>query len=118
MADIKLTPKAIEIHFPLQQKWATLHGDLDIPWSVVRGAEAGDHKFWRTLGWRAPGTALLPFILAGTYRRRGDRALVYWTRSQQPLILNLQGHKYDRVIIGVENAEAMAEQVNYALAGC
>ena len=68
-------------------------------------------------------TALPGLILAGTYRRRGDRTFVYWTRSTIPVQINLDGSgTYNRVIIGIkgtkEDADALAERINLAITGC
>jgi hypothetical protein len=36
----------------------------------------------------------------------------------QPLQINLTKHKYSRIVVGVPNAEALAEEINAAITGC
>jgi membrane-bound inhibitor of C-type lysozyme len=37
--------------------------------------------------------------------------MVYWTRGQQALILDLKSGPYQRMIIGCDNAEALAKEL-------
>ena len=57
-----------------------------------------------------PGTGLPPYIVAGTYLKKGDRAFVSWRGKTTPVQINLDGTgKYTRLIIGIEGAdEALA----------
>jgi len=48
----------------------------------------------------------------------GDNAYVSWRRGTQPLQINLTNHKYSRIIVGVPNAQALAEEINSAITGC
>lgn len=123
MAEIVLAPKGLIIKLEPLQALASLRGSFTIPTAQIRGAQALDRSFWRTLGLRIPGTAIPGLIIAGTYLWRRDRAFVYWTKSTIPVQINLDGTgKFDRVIIGIKgtpaDAEAMAERINMALAGC
>jgi hypothetical protein len=43
---------------------------------------------------------------------------VFWTRKKQPLQINLFDHYFNRIIIGVDDAEAYADQINAALTSC
>lgn len=118
MPSIEMTPDALIVRLtPAEKLWA-FGGDVTIPWSQLRGAETLDRKFWAKLGLRAPGTGLPPFYVAGTYRWKGDRAFVSWSRGRTPLQINLAGHKYNRVVIGIDDAEGWAERINYTLATC
>ena len=123
MANIKIGAENLTITLEPQQALASLKPTFEIAGSEVRGAQVVEKNFWRTLGVRAPGTAVPGLILAGTYRRRGDRTFVYWTRSTIPVQINLDGSgTYNRVIIGIkgtkEDAEALAERINLAITGC
>ena len=118
MPSIEMKPDALIVHLTASEKFWAFGGDVVIPWSQLRGAETVDQTFWRTLGLRAPGTGLPPFYVAGTYRWKGDRAFVSWSRKRPALQINLDGHRFNRVIIGIEDAEGWAERINYTLASC
>lgn len=118
MPSIEMTPDALIVRLTASDKIWSMRGDVVIPWSQLRGAETVDSKFWTRLGLRAPGTGLPPFYVAGTFRKKGDTAFVVWSSSNKPLQINLDGHKFDRVVIGIEDAEGWAERINYTLAGC
>jgi hypothetical protein len=118
MPSIEMTQDALIVRLrPAEKVWA-FGGDVTIPWSQLRGAETVPRNFWSGLGLRIPGTGLPPFYVAGTYRWKGDRAFVSWSRSKNPMQINLEGHKYTRVIIGIDDAEGWAERINYTLASC
>lgn len=123
MATIKIGAQNLTVSLEPLQALASLNPGFEIAGNEVRGAQVVEKNFWRTLGVRAPGTAVPGAILAGTYRRRGDRTFVYWTRSTTPVQINLDGTgKYNRVIIGIKgtkaDAEALAERINMAITGC
>ena len=118
MATIEMTQDALLVKLSRSEKFWAFGGDVVIPWSQLRGAETVDKRFWTNLGMRVPGTGLPPFYVAGTYRWKGDRAFVSWSRKRVPLQINLEGHKYTRVIVGIDDAEDWAERINYTLASC
>jgi hypothetical protein len=118
MPKIALNPEALKVRLSGGEKLAALHGSLSIPWNQIRGAEAVPVGFWKGLGLRIPGTAIPGVFIAGTYIWRSDKAFVYWRRAQQALQINLEGNRFSRIVIGVTDAETLAEQINSALAGC
>lgn len=118
MPELRIKAKSLEIELStLEQIWA-IHGDLSIPAENIIGAERLGSLWRKSLGVRLPGTALPRVIVAGTYRAYGDRVFVYWTRKKQPLQINLFGHRYNRIIIGVDDADAWADAINAAITAC
>lgn len=119
MPTLEIKDDEIVIHLSFWQRLAAFHGDVHIPATSIRGAEVADPKWVRTLGLRVPGTALPGLIIAGTYIKPKDSAFVYWVRGDKSLLqLNLSGRPYNRVFIGVDDAAALAEQINEALTAC
>jgi hypothetical protein len=43
---------------------------------------------------------------------------VNWLSGQEVLQINLKGHTYSRIIVGVKDAKALAEEINTAITGC
>ena len=119
MPQIEIKDDEIVIRLGFWQRLAAVHGDVHIPATSIRGAVVADEKWVRTLGFRVPGTALPGLIIAGTYIKPKDSAFVYWKRGDKSLLqLNLSGRPYNRVFIGVDDAAALADQINDALTAC
>lgn len=118
MPSIVIKAKSLEIELSTLEQILAVHGDLEIAAEHVVGAEPLAPRWHKGLGLRIPGTALPGVVVAGTYRAYGDRVFVYWTRKKQPLQINLFNHRYNRVIIGVDDAEAWADAINAAITGC
>ena len=119
MPTLELKDSELVIRLGFWQRLAAVHGDVHIPATSIRGAVVADEKWVRTLGFRVPGTALPGLIIAGTYIRPKDSSFVYWTRGNLSVLqLNLSGRPYNRVFIGVEDAAALADQINDAITAC
>lgn len=118
MPGIELTANELRVTLSAGEKLAALHGDLRFAGTQIRGAEVLDSKWWWQLGLRVPGTGIPGLIIAGTYVRKGDRAFVSWRRGRQPLAINLRGAGYSRLILGVDDAQALADRINDAIISC
>jgi hypothetical protein len=122
MAKVSIGSDTLKVTLTTGEKWAAIRGDLTIDGKTVRGAQVVETNFWRNLGWRVGGTGLPPYVVAGNYRKKGDRAFVSWRGKTTPVQINLDGSgKYTRLIIGIEgvaDAEALAERINMAITGC
>jgi hypothetical protein len=118
MPKIVIKAKSLKVELSASEKIWAMHGDLDIASENILGAEPLNPRWWKTLGLRIPGTALPGLIVAGTYLARGDRVFVYWTRKKQPLQINLHNHGYNRLIVGVDDADAWADAINAAIVSC
>jgi len=119
---IELTPTHLLVKLSHAEKVWAFRGNLKIPGAAIRGAQPLGTDFWKRLGVRVPGTALPGVIIAGTYLWRRDRAFVYWSRTKgknQPLEIRLgKGFGYDRLVIGVADAKALADEINDAITAC
>lgn len=117
MAKVTINPANLRVELTLAEQILGVHGSLTVSGKQVLGAQALGKGWWKTLGLRI-GTSLPGVIVAGTFIRKGDRAFVSWSRGKQVLQINLDGHKYSRILVGVDDAEALAEDINAALTGC
>jgi hypothetical protein len=87
----------------LHKFWA-FKGSFNIPYNSIRDARvdpAAARRGWK--GWRLPGTHIQGVITAGTFYKKGQR--IFWDvgRSRNALVIELENHKYDEVIVEVEN---------------
>lgn len=94
-----------------------MHKSLTVPGKQVVGAQALGKGWWKTLGLRV-GTGMPGLAILGTFMKKGDLAYVSWTKGTQPIQINLTGNKYSRIVLGVEDAEALADEINTAITGC
>ncbi len=124
MPTVELTATHLTVHLSPLEKLAALSGDIKLPAMAIRGATVADKSWWHTLGLRV-GTGLPGVVIAGRFYRKGDTAFVSWTRKRQPLEITLApaaakaaGTPYTRLIVGVENAQDLADQINDALTAC
>lgn len=119
MPTIELKDDELVIKLSFWQRLACVHGDVHIPATSLRGALVADPNWVKTLGFRIPGKAIPWVIIAGTYIKPKDSAFVYWTRRHKTVLqLNLSGRPYNRVFLGVDDAAALADQINDALTAC
>ena len=119
MPAVKIGAKSLDVELTGAESVWAMRRSLSIPAENIVGAQALGPKWWKTLGFRIPGTALPGVIIAGTYVKTGDRAFVYWSRRYKEVLqINLQNHRYNRVLVGVDDAKALAEAINMAITGC
>ena len=118
MPAIEITPTNLRVKLSRLEKLAAVHGDLEFAGTQIRGAEVLDKKWWWQLGVRVPGTAIPGLVIAGTYLRKGDRVFASWVRGKQAVAINLCGSNYNRIIVGTDDAQALADQINDAIVSC
>src|SRR5687767_6026210 len=114
MPTIELTESELILHLGFWEKLVAVHGSLRIPLAHVRGATEDPGYFTANMGLRAPGTYLPGIIAAGTYYHQGDRQFVYMTRRSHPVVIELAGERWARIVIGVAEARATAARINAA----
>jgi len=117
MAQIQLLDTGIKVKLSFWEKAGALHGDLFIPVTSLRGAVLAEKRWYRGLGARIPGTFVPGLAIYGTYIWK-KKDFVAWHRGQQVLQLNLSGKPYSHVFVGVEDAAALADEINDALTMC
>lgn len=117
MARIQLLDNGIKVQLSFWERLGALHGDLFIPVTSLRGAVRADKGLQLRLGLRVPGTYVPGLAAYGTYIWK-KKDFVAWKRGQQVLQLNLSGKPYSQVFIGVEDADALADEINDALTRC
>lgn len=115
MATISITPSTLIVSLSRFERFFGLLPSLEIPLSNVRGA-THDDGIWRDIGVRAPGLALPGRALIGTFRKRKFKDYVVWRKEPQLVVIQLAGERWDRLVIGVSDAESIARQINTATA--
>ena len=117
MAKVVIGVDSLSVQLGFWERVLGVHGNLTVPSSCVLGAQVlGKGWIWN-LGLRI-GTGVPGAAIAGTFIKKGDWAYVAWFRKQEVLQINLQGHRYNRIVVGVSDAKALADAINMSLASC
>ena len=122
MAQLVIHDRGISVKLTASEKVWAISGDFDIPVTSIRGAEVVDGKarsIFKGISWAMRvGTALPGVYYAGRFFRKGGADFLAVRAGKPAIQLNLSGKPYLRVILTVDNAEKLAEEVNSALAAC
>jgi len=122
MAELVIHDRGISVKLTLAEKIWSLSGDFKIPVTSIRGAEVVDGKarsIFKGISWAMRvGTALPGVYYAGRFFRKGGADFLAVSAGKPAVQLNLSGNPYLRVILTVDDAEKVAENVNSALAAC
>ena len=93
----------------------SLRRRITVPLAHVRGATADPGVSRESAGVRSPGTYVPRVITAGSYRKDGEWTFWNLRASRQAVVVELTGERFRRLVLGVDDARAVAEQVERAL---
>ncbi|MDI5887332.1 MULTISPECIES: hypothetical protein [Flavobacterium] len=90
--------------------WA-LESKITIPKEKILEAYQNKEEFTFWKGLRMPGTEIPGFITAGTFYKKGRN---FWDvmNKKKAIIVALDNHYYKKLIIEVENPEAVMKELN------
>jgi hypothetical protein len=114
MAVLQVTPPTLSVRLTRFEKIAGLLRDPEVPLSAVRSVEVVDDAVGATRGLRAPGLGLPGLRKIGTWRRRGETMLVCVRRGQPAVRIALTGARYDTLLVGADDAVAVAARLEGA----
>lgn len=115
MATLQLHPPVLTLRLTRVEKIAGLLRDVEVPLSAVREAEVVLDGISAPRGWRSPGLGLPGLRKIGTWRSPGHRALVSVRRGQPAVRIRLEGHRWDELLVGADDAPALASALTAAL---
>ncbi len=108
MTAIHVSDDAVTVRLARSSKVAGLLRDQVIPRSAITSAEVVTDGLAAARGLRAPGLAIPGRRKIGTWRGRGVRRFVDVRRGQPALRLRLHGQRYDELLMGQDDAAALA----------
>ena len=120
MAEVELTEEALIVHVRGTDRLFALRSRLEVPLSHVVGADADPqeaHRKWHGIvnrGMWVPGGA----ITAGNfYRVYREGEWVFWDvhDPEKTVVIRLRDERYSRLVIEVEDPEAVIARVNEAV---
>ncbi|WP_422741723.1 hypothetical protein ACN27B_25480 [Micromonospora sp. WMMD754] len=111
MATVHLTADRIHVRLTAAEKVWALRGDLSFPRSAVRTATVVPDGLHATRGLRAPGLGVPGLRKVGTWRGAAGRQFVSVRTGQPAVRITLTDQRYDALLIGADDAAALAEAV-------
>lgn len=113
MAAVRIDGDDLVVTLARNERLWGLLGDLRVPLSSVTAVEVVPEGRKAVRGLRAPGLGG-PQRLIGTWRARGDKQYVCVRRGQPAIRVRLDGQRFQTVLIGLDDAEAVAAEVRAA----
>ena len=114
LADIEIRDEAVVVTMRgLNKIWA-MKGRLEIPLERITSAAYVPDARVLARGLRLPGTAIPGVMIAGTYLARGQRAFYAMHRGENGLVIDIDGWKYQQVIVDTKDPDALASQIEEA----
>ncbi|MGC4892744.1 hypothetical protein [Micromonospora sp. DT31] len=111
MATIDVTAGRLDVRLTTAEKIWALRGDLSFPRSAVRGAVVVPDGARATRGIRAPGLGVPRIRNVGTWRGRAGKEFVSVRGGQPAVRITLTGQGYDSLLVGADDADALAARV-------
>lgn len=117
MAKVTINNERLNVAIGFSEAIQALQPSFAVPLANVMGATE-DPTFISAggLGFRSPGTGLPGVIARGTFRKPGEKTLSLWVKGQEIVVIQLKNHKWDRLVVGCENAKSLVAIINNAMA--
>ncbi len=111
MSKIHITNDTLTVRLPWLTRIAGLLRDQVVPLSAITAVEVVTDGLSAARGLRAPGLALPGRRKVGTWRGRGVKWFVDVRRGQPALRLHLRGQRYEEMLLGHDDAVALAARL-------
>lgn len=115
MAKVSIKNDRLVVTIGVFEAIQALQGSFTVPLRNVRGATEDPNYIRSGLGLRSPGTGLPGLIARGTFRKIGEKVLSLWGHNQQIVVVELNDSKWDRLVLGCDNAKNLARLINEAI---
>jgi hypothetical protein len=105
----------LEVRLRPMERLASLRWKVSVPLSQIRGATVDRGAVPAQLGIRAPGTGFPGLIAAGTFYKRLEKQFVYWGVGESVVVVELEGHRFRRLILGSKDPIELEQSINRAI---
>lgn len=85
--------------------------EVEIPLRAVDDARTEPEPQTLASGMRLPGVWIPRVLLAGTYRKPTSRSFFAVAYGRDALVLDLDGHEYDMVVVDVDDPQRLMERI-------
>jgi hypothetical protein len=114
MTSIRIAGDAFDVGFARWEKVLGLVRDVSVPLASIRDVEVVPDGYHGTLGLRAPGLGVPGRRKLGTWRGRGSKQLVSVSGGQPAVRIRLRDEPYTELLIGADDAAALAAGLDRA----
>ncbi len=112
VAELSIVSSELIVHLSPLEKAEAAHGDLRFPTSSIANITVLDNAIQAVHGLRAPGAEIPGFLAVGTFRGLTSKIFAAIHHSApRGVKIDLEGEKYDTLVIGCEDPEAIAELI-------
>jgi hypothetical protein len=118
MPQLEITESELIVHLDEWEQFFSFIHKVKVPLAQIVSVRENNGLDDLKLGWRLPGTHVPFLIAAGTFISKGARQFVYRRRGLQTVVIDLEGHEWARLIIGMNNAAEEALRVESAISSC
>jgi hypothetical protein len=116
VTSLTINEDAIKVTLTFIEKVLTYRKSIVIPLSQVRGATEDPTFMNESLIIRLSGAIGIPGLFSyGLFAKRGDRVFSIWRRGQNVLVLELSDSNWTRIVLGANDAKALAAEINSKL---
>ncbi|MFM1994537.1 MAG: hypothetical protein RLZZ610_54 [Actinomycetota bacterium] len=115
MPKYEINKETLEVRLNPLEKLASLRWGVSVPLKAIKGATVDRGAVPHQLGLRIPGTGFPGLIAAGTFIKNFDKQFVFWAVGESVVVVELEGHKFQRLILGTKNAEQLEQRINQAI---
>jgi hypothetical protein len=112
VSTVVVTDTVLEVSLSRTEKVLGLLRDQVVPLKAVTGVEVVADGLAAPRGVRSPGFAWPGARKVGTWRSRGHKQLVDVRRGQPALRVRLAGQEFDELLLGSDDAAALAERLS------
>jgi hypothetical protein len=114
MAELIVNGDQLEVRLKALEKAEAVHGEVTVPLSAVRSVEVLDDAIGAVHGFRV-GTGVPGSVAVGTFTSRNSHIFaVVHHNTPRGVRVELEGAKYDELIVGCDNPEAVAASLGQA----
>jgi hypothetical protein len=111
VANFEIEGGMLHLKLSLVEKMEAFHGEIAVPLSSVAAVRAVLTAWPELRGMRAPGTGIPNVIAVGTRRGAFGRDFAVVHGKGPAVVVELQGAKYEHLIVTTQDAEGVAAMV-------
>lgn len=112
MTTIFVEDDTLHIHMDGLESLFALRRTIAISLANIQTISTRSPSLWSLLlSWRVPGTYVPGIYAAGTYYQDGQRNFWNVRRGQDTIVIDLKNEKYDRLILGVDDAQKVIDAI-------
>lgn len=112
MASLSIQGEQFVVQLGFWEKLGGLSKDLTVPISSISKISWSENLDAGVLGIRVGGTGLPRVIALGNFYKKGKTIFSSWRRGQQVLILEIENHRFQKLVLGCEDAASWAKALH------